>query len=535
MSIHFLGISFNEADGQVLLVSQPVADRPLIDSAGLHALLVQEGYGECQLDEIAINSAAKMCNFQETSFGIQIAKRFDAQIQVHVSPDNMAATLTVIPPLGGKAVTKEAVMLALMAAGVVFGIDEEAIAQACQLGSCDHLLVASGATPIHGVDTTFEELIEHTINREPKLDENGLIDYRERGIIFTVQPGEALMQRTPATLGVAGHTIKGRVLAAHAGHDRHFGPAVKGAEISSEDANLLVASVGGQPVRVDCGVMVEPVLKLKEVNMTTGNIHFDGNVHVIGEVVQGMRINATGDIIVSGMVDSGILEAGGDIRVIGGLIAHAKLQAAGSVSARFAEGVRIHAGGVIALKDMALECELYSRAQIIIGTDARRGRLIGGSATAMLLVRAGRIGSDKAGTTRVVVGINPELDEKYAQLLLRLAEEEATEARLDKLVKHLSTAGDPQGVLERAKTSWQRALQEWSKSLAERVELEKELALMQAAKVEIGSGADGAIDLSIGDVTARLRSEFGRGVFSLDVNGGMVFTGAQGTEIQITR
>lgn len=535
MSIHFPGISFNEADGQILLVSQPAEGRPVIDSLALHALLIQEGYGECQLDELAIESAAKMCNVQETSFGIEIGKRFDAQIQVHTSHDDMAATLTIIPPMGGKPATQESVMQVLTNAGVVFGIDQTAIEQSHQLEGCVNFPVATGVPPVHGVDASFEELVEHTVNREPKLDENGLIDYRERGAIFTVQAGAGLMRRTPATLGVAGHTVKGRVLAAHAGRDKHFGAALKGAEISSEEENLLVASLSGQPVRVDCGVVVEPVLRLKEVNMATGNIHFDGNVHVLGEVIQGMKVEATGDILVGGMVDSGILEAGGDIRVAGGLIAHAKLRAGGSVSARFAEGARIHAGGAITLKDMALECELYSLIQIMVGTDAKRGKLIGGSATAMMLVRAARIGSDKAGTTRISIAINPELDEKYAKLLLRLAEEEATETRLNKLVKHLSTAGDPHNMLERAKISWQHALKEWTQSLAERVAVEKELAIMQTAKVQIGSGAEGAIDLSIGKFTARLRSEFGSGVFCLDEEGRMVFTGTQGTAIPLAR
>lgn len=536
MSIQFSGISFNEADGQILLVALPVEGRDLLDSATLHGFLIEEGYGECQIDHLALESASKMCNVQETSFGIQVARRFDAQIQVRTSHDDMTATLTVIPPMGGKEATPEAVLQALTDAGVIFGINEVAIEQVCLEGGCNQLLVACGAAPEHGVDAKFEELIEYTVDRQPKLDENGLIDYRERGAILTVQAGEPLMRRTPATLGVAGHTVKGRVLAAHAGRDKRFGPAIKGAEVSAEESDLLVASLSGQPVRVDCGVMVEAVLKLKEVNMATGNIHFDGNVHITGEVIQGMTVKATGDIVVNGMVDSGILQAGGDIQIAGGVIAHAKLQAVGSISARFAEGAQIHAKGVISLKDMALECQLHSFNQIIIGTNAKRGRLIGGLTTAMLLVRVGKLGSDKAGTTRVIVGVNPELDQRYAHLVLRMADEETAEIRLNKLVKHLESTGDPQGILERAKTSWQNALKTWSQSLAERTEVEKELALMQTARVEVGGGADGTIDLSIGKLTARLRNELGPGIFALDEEGDCIlFTGAQGTAVPLMR
>jgi len=37
------GITFNEADGKVLLISQPTEGRPPVDSAMLHALLVEHG------------------------------------------------------------------------------------------------------------------------------------------------------------------------------------------------------------------------------------------------------------------------------------------------------------------------------------------------------------------------------------------------------------------------------------------------------------------------------------------------------------
>lgn len=56
--------------------------------------------------------------------------------------------------------------------------------------------------------------------------------------------------------------------------------------------------------------MVEPILRVAEVNMATGNIHYDGTVQVDGEVQHGMLVQASGDIIVSGTVDGGVLEAG---------------------------------------------------------------------------------------------------------------------------------------------------------------------------------------------------------------------------------
>jgi len=205
------------------------------------------------------------------------------------------------------------------------------------------------------------------------------------------------------------------------------------------------------------------------------------------------------------------------------------VQARGAVSARFAENCSIQAGTVIALDDMALECELQSLNQIIIGDKVpNRGRLVGGSATAMMLLRVPLLGSNKGGVTRVKVGANPELELQLQILELRLEKEKTTEENLQKLVKHLSTAGDPKGMLDRVKASWRQAVQTWSKSLAERAELEKQLALTCLAKVEVGIGVAGFVDLAFGGKIAHLRTEMGDGVFSFAPETGVVYTDPAG-------
>ena len=525
------GISFEEADNQILLVALPIAGREPIDSSALHHLLQQAGYGDCSIKQEALASAAEMCNVQKEPFGIEVARRYDAEYQVHISSDGMNATLNIIPPIGGKAANTEDALHALNKAGVTFGIDQTAVQDACQRGSCSNVIVARGRDAMDGNNALFEDLIPHTVNREPKVDENGLIDYRERGEIVAVQAGDALMRRIPATNGTDGQNVKGVVVKAKPGRDKPFATGLKGAEISAEDASVLVATVGGLPVRVDAGVNVEPVLRYKEVNMATGNIHFDGSVHVTGEVVQGMSIHASGDIIVDGMVDSGNLHAGGDIRITGGIIGRSKIEAHGSVTARFAEGVEIRAGTVIALKDMALECELHASNQITVGTGSRKtGRLVGGHASAMMLIRVATLGSDKGGTTKVTLGVNPALDAEYAALLKRIEEEKAQETRLEQLVKQLKTA-DPKGLLERARASWQQAVQAWGKSLKEREALEKELEKARLARLEVAVGTEGTVEIALCKLVARLRQDFSTGAFHLDEGGNLVFTGRDGKPV----
>ena len=71
-------------------------------------------------------------------------------------------------------------------------------------------------------------------------------------------------------------------------------------------------------------------------------------------------------------------------------------------------------------------------------------------------------------------------------------------------------------MLERVKASWQQAVQTWGKLLPEKEALEDQLALIAGARLEVGVSVSGAVDLSFGKKTLRVRRNFDAGAFSLD-------------------
>jgi hypothetical protein len=153
----------------------------------------------------------------------------------------------------------------------------------------------------------------------------------------------------------------------------------------------------------------------------------------------------------------------------------------------------------------------------------------------MMLIRVPLLGSNKSGTTRLRLAVNTRLDAQMKELAVRLAQEKTTEENLQKLVKHLEATGDPKGMLERVKASWRQAVQVWSRSLAEQRALEEQMALAAKARLELGLGVGGAVDLSFGSQHARLRTEFDQGVFSMDPVAGMVFTNPAGKVVVIMK
>jgi hypothetical protein len=204
------------------------------------------------------------------------------------------------------------------------------------------------------------------------------------------------------------------------------------------------------------------------------------------------------------------------------------VRAGGSVAARFVESARISAGTTIAIDDTALQSDLQANNQIVVGMKSpQRGRLAGGSARAMMLIRTPILGSPTSGVTNLLLGVNPVLEAQYQDLLHLIGKRREEEQNLEKLVKHFEKKGDKIGMLERARTSWQQSLQAWAKLLPERDDLERQLALIAEAKIEVGVCVGGAIDMVFGKKILRLRKTYDAGSF-LMFEDRIVFTDTAG-------
>jgi len=515
----YSGLQFSEEEGRVTarLASSLEEVRPALDADTLRGLIMAAGYGECFLLDEALAKVAEAYQLGRVDFTLVVGERRDGSFRLEIAPDAMAAWVHLEPAYGGRSVHPEEIFAALGAAGVTYGLDPLAVETLCAAREPQHMQVATGLAAQDGEDTRFELLVAETRDRSPRVDEHGLIDFRELGAIPTVGVGQPLMRRVPPSNGVAGCNIRGETLEPQPGKNEPFADLLLGAAVSREDPNLLLASVNGQPVRRGNGVMVEQVLRVRNVDMASGNINFDGTVQVEGEVMPGMKVHATGHIMVAGVVDAAELDAGADIHIGGGVIAHARVRAVGSVSARFVENAQVYAGTVITIDDMALQSDLQAMRQIVVGAKSpERGRLSGGSARAMLLIQTPVLGAAAGGVTTVLLGVNPELEAQYQEILQRIEKQKEEESNLEKLIKHLSTHGDKAGMLEKVKATWQHAVQAWGALLPEKDELEKQLDLIAGAKLTVGVAVAGAVDITFGKKLLRVRQNCDAGEFMVD-------------------
>ena len=453
-SLQGQGLRFHLSEDGNRLQVEYLPDGPVVpvDFAWLkHALDAQRAATGFYIFEHASGDLKKRYNEATEAFTLDIGERRDGSFNISLSPDRMCATLTLSPPYGGIPVSSDRIFESLSAMHIVSGLYPDRIEAAIASGKeVDSLVIAEGRPPVHGENAQMLSLIPETREPEPEEsaevevaeeseepegsgeaeDEDEVVDYRNISDIASVKAGTPVMRRMPPTCGVPGEDVTGEPLAADDGLDLGFADNLSGVFVDPDDPDLLVAEIGGMPVLVSNGVMIEPLIKVKHVDLSTGNLRFDGSVEVEGDVKEGMELNVAGDVSVKGVVEAATIQCGGNITVMGGVIGHgheaalgdhlpehAVIKAQGNVSALFVENAIIESAADIEIKELAMKSELTASGQIVIGVEgARKGHLIGGVCRAGKKVKAIIAGSRASVQTRIEAGVEPMASERLNEV-----------------------------------------------------------------------------------------------------------------------
>lgn len=524
-------LALNEDGRKLLAIYTSSAEKCTIDQAWLKQEIAAQGFDQLCLIDAALDQFIAQCASASESFTLEIGTVRDAEVSVEVSSDKMSALLSITPPCGGETVSIDQIRRALATSQVTYGILEEAIEQAAASGTAVKMEIARGREAVDGEDGRLECLIEMVKSRHPHIDEHGIADYRDLGGIVVVHQGQQLMRKHPPTPGENGENVLGQIIAAKPGKDIMFSPQLKGAVIDPHDPAVLIAEIAGQPVLANYGMTVEPTITIPTVDLTTGNIDFEGTVNISGDVHAGMSIRATGDIHIGGTVEAAILDAGGDVVVKGGIIGHgeihqqpgktdksmiARVRCGASCSALFIENASIEVKDSILVDKLVMQSELIATNQIVVGKPGSgQGNIIGGLIEATQLVQAGEIGSSAGVRTRILVGTNPYLHEnlKHAQSALQKKNHELEE--LEKLLSFI--AAHPERIKpeikHKAETTHSMLGQQIEGALQELEEITLQLDLAEEAKVVVEKTVYGNVQIEIGGKIHRVEIERSKGIF----------------------
>ena len=206
---------------------------------------------------------------------------------------------------------------------VTHGIDYNVIKQLVEYPYDGTVEIARGQSPTPAIDGKIELLFEENTGHIELSNEYDNVDFKEINKLPTVGVGDPLAINHPPEPGSPGKDVSGGILKAKDPlcFNLKAGKGVKLLEDGSRAISLTEGLPKVKKVGTNWTIMVDSLLVHNgDVNMSTGNIRFRGNVHITGCVDNGMSISASGDVLVSSLITGAKVTAGANLFVKGNVV-----------------------------------------------------------------------------------------------------------------------------------------------------------------------------------------------------------------------
>ena len=357
----------------------------------------------------------------------------DALPFIFISADKLTAWLMVFPPVGrGKEINKELLEQSLKGSGVAFGVDTELLDRLP--GDRERYFrlfrAAKGRPAVQGKDGYVVDYFERSIKRQVSVDEHDRVDYASLNLVQSAEEGAVICEAFPPTKAVSGRTVLNQEIPGKDGKAATL-PKGQNTEISKDGTKLLASKTG----RVEFGgraFQVKPTMNIeKNVDYSTGNINFVGDVHICGDVLSGFQVKSMGNITVDGVVEAGTVEAGGDLVIAKGIVGdqEAVIRAGRNVYSKYLEHGIVHARGNV-ITDCILHSDVYCDGEIQVTSG--RGVIVGGRIRAARGIKANAVGTRSGSPTTVVLGGQPCADFDRKLLIQSIEDMEQEMVKLER-------------------------------------------------------------------------------------------------------
>lgn len=326
----------------------------------------------------------------------------DARAQLTVSTDGMAAWLFIFPPIGtGDHIRmKEIQML----------IDEQKLIDFIDYGYIEEMVskrkylqlypVGAGLAPVPGENGKIVEFYarERICVFTPDIDGN--LDYRAQNYFQPVFADGTICRINYPTAGTEGTDLRGNPVAPKAGKPAKI-PMGKNTHVT-EDGSELVSDIDGDVIFEKEAFLVRSAMQINgDVDYSTGNINFMGDVHIKGNVRDKFIVRATGSVVVEGLLESAIIDADGDVIISGGVLGDggATIRSRGNVRAKFMESCTVYAGNSLHT-DYIIASKVFCDGPLTVTTG--KGVIMGGSISVHSTVECKSLGSPHSNRATIV-------------------------------------------------------------------------------------------------------------------------------------
>jgi len=344
----------------------------------------------------------------------------DAAAEIRVSPDMMSATAILhAPQNGGADITADKIFEELAKQKIVYGLDKPVIIQKVSKRKYEEpFIIASGLAPKDGEDGRVIELVDREKRISFTENAHGDVDFKNLNLINQVEEGTVLCEIIPPTDPVPGRNIYGTEVYGKPGKM----PTIPQGDntVLTDNGTKLIAAKSGNLIYRNNRFSVQILLEIPEdVDNSTGNIEFSGDVLVKGSVFEGYKIVAGGNVTVYGIVEGVYISAGGSIQLKQGINGMGKgvIEAKEDIVCRYLENCTARAGGSISAETI-IHSNVYSGGSIIVS--GSRSSIIGGICSALQTIEVKTIGSRMNTLTTIMLGATTEMIEERRELALEI-------------------------------------------------------------------------------------------------------------------
>lgn len=321
----------------------------------------------------------------------------DAKAEFTLSGDGMAGWLILFPPMGaGAGVDKGDVKLLIDEKNIVHGVNDEYINSMLKNNRYFHMFpVVMGTAPITGKNGRITEYYakERTCTFTPDADGN--LDYRAQNYFQPVFQDGTICEIHLPTDGTPGLSALGDEVPPQPGEPANV-PMGTNTHVT-EAGTELVADIDGDVVFENGVFVVRCAMQIAgDVDYSTGNINFMGDVHIKGNVRDKFIVRATGSVLVDGLLESAIIDADGDVIIAGGVLGdnEGTIRSRGNVRAKFMESCSVYAAQSIQT-DYILGSEIFCDGPLMVVSG--KGIVMGGSVSVHSYIEVKSIGSPHTG------------------------------------------------------------------------------------------------------------------------------------------
>lgn len=364
---------------------------------------------------------------------------------VRTSYDEMEAYL-LLPLIGADdTYSIEEVMDVLSQRRITYGVDHDKIMEMINTRLFGkEIKIASGDACVNGVDAQYTYNFNFDLSRKPLVREDATVDYWSIHLVEVVEAGQVIAIYNEPQPGSDGMTVTGKPIKAKRG--RPLPPIAGRGFTRSEDNRIYTADFTGKIEMKNNRIMISPIYEVYgNVDFSTGNIDFRGDVIIHGNVATGASIYCTGTVTIDGTVEGAIINAGKDIILRGGVIGGEKayIRTKGNIHAKFIEYARVEADGYIEAAS-AMNSTIISYDKVLF--NGRNASVVGGSVYGCAGIEANNLGNSSEIRTEVHAGIHKEIREKVYRLGKQIEEHNSLIEKINIGLKQFDEMAKEKGI-----------------------------------------------------------------------------------------